>query len=68
MKITKVSPISNKSNTLDLDITEYQLIQWQNGALIQNVMPHLTADEREFLISGITPKEFDELFNREIDN
>ena len=26
---------------------------WENGELIQNAMPYLTADEREVLISGI---------------
>jgi hypothetical protein len=29
---------------------------WQNGALIQNAMPEVSADAREFLISGICPE------------
>jgi len=45
---------------MDLDITEVQLVAWRQGALIQDVMPHLSADEREFLITGITPAEWDE--------
>jgi hypothetical protein len=67
MQITKRSPLTGKETTLDLDITQSQLIQWQNGALIQNVMPHLTPDEREFLISGMAPGEFDTMFNEEIE-
>jgi len=35
---------------------------WQEGALIQNAMPYLGADEREILISGICGRCFDGLF------
>ncbi len=35
---------------------------WRSGTLIQNAMPYLNADEREFLISGTTPAEWDALF------
>ena len=35
---------------------------WRSGTLIQNAMPYLSADEREFLISGTTPAEWDALF------
>lgn len=66
MKVTRISPITRKSNTLDLDITQKQLLDWQNGALIQKVMPHLTAEEREFLISGMFPGEFDKLFSKDL--
>lgn len=38
---------------------------WQNGALIQNAMPELTADEREFLLTGMTPEEWDATFGEE---
>jgi hypothetical protein len=35
-----------------------QLAKWQNGELIQNVMPHLNADDREYVMTGITPAEW----------
>ena len=38
------------------------LARWQSGELIQNAFPHLTADERELLISGTCGKCFDALF------
>ena len=44
--------------TLDLPITEAQIAQWQAGGLIQNVMPELTADEREFVMTGVTAQEW----------
>lgn len=62
MIVRKRSPITGKMNTLDLDITEEQWAAWQSGLYVQNAMPHLTADEREFLISGCAPGEYDETF------
>lgn len=34
---------------------------------IQDALPQLTADEREQLISGITPEEWDEMFEGEME-
>lgn len=59
MKITRRSPFSGKMNTLEIPVTEDQLKAWHNGMLIQNAMPDLTADEREFLMTGITKDEWD---------
>lgn len=64
MKITKASRISGTVSTMDLDITSEQLARIEAGIeLIQNIVPHLSSDEREFLITGITPQEWDKLFN-----
>ena len=41
--------------TADLD-------SWENGALIQDAMPYLSADDREILISGICGECFDNMF------
>lgn len=68
MEITKVNALTGKELTLDLDITPEQLERWNNGELIQRVMSNLSADEREFLISGIPPGEFDDLFPGEEDD
>ena len=56
------SAISGNINTLDVAITHEQFSAWIDGALIQEAMPHLTASEREFLMTGITPKEWHEYF------
>jgi hypothetical protein len=50
---------------MDLPITEEQVKAWENGGLIQQVMPHLNASQREFIISGATQEEWDELFGPE---
>lgn len=37
--------------------------KWQGGALIQDAFPMLDADQREFLLTGITPDEWDAMFS-----
>lgn len=65
MQITRIDPFTQKENTMELDITQAQLDRWQNGELIQNVFPYLTADEREFIKTGITPDSWDVYLNEE---
>lgn len=61
MKITKTSILSGITRTVDLPVTEDQMNDWLlGGALIQNAMPHLSDDQREFLMTGITAEEWDE--------
>jgi hypothetical protein len=35
--------------------------KWLDGELIQNAFPMLNADQREFIMTGITPKEWDSM-------
>lgn len=65
MKITKVSMTSRIERTRNLPVTPDQIAAWEGGALIQNVMPHLSEDDREWLISGMTPEEWHEVFGED---
>ena len=65
MRISQISPVTGNMNTMDLPISLAQLSEWKNGGLIQNVMPHLDPDEREFLISGCAPGDWDLMFSAE---
>jgi hypothetical protein len=67
MEITKQSTITGKFHTRDLPITKDQLDRWNAGELIQDVMPELSASDREFLISGSTNKEWDDTFQDDLD-
>ena len=40
---------------------------WMNGKFIQDAFRFLTPDEREFLMTGITPEEWAETFKDEED-
>lgn len=65
MLITRTSMISGITRTLDLPVTEEQLEAWRQGALIQNIMPHLSPGDREFIKTGITDREWDQLFKEQ---
>lgn len=51
--ISMVCPFCGNEHTVE--VSEYAFYQWQSGELIQNVMPTLSATEREQLISNICP-------------
>jgi len=63
MKITKTSIQSGITRTLDLDVTLDEYASWRGGQLIQNAMPRLNADEREFIKTGVTAEEWEEMFS-----
>jgi hypothetical protein len=62
MLIKKTSMFTNRDHECEIDVTQEQIDSWQNGELIQNAMPHLSADDREFLMTGCTPEEWEEAF------
>jgi len=61
MLITKTSVMTGEKNEMLLPVTNEQIERWEGGALIQDVFPHLTPSEREFLISGVTPEEWGQM-------
>ena len=65
MFITRTSLFSNKTRTLDIPVTQEQLNSWNSGVLIQHAMSNLTEDQREFIMTGITSEEWDEMFQKE---
>jgi len=60
--ITRQSVLTGRIRNWDIDISPEQLDLWNAGGLIQNVMPDITAVEREFIKTGITPDEWSEQF------
>ena len=58
MQITRTSRFTRKVHTREIAVTEQQLEAWKQGALIQNAMPHLSPDDREFIMTGVTPEEW----------
>lgn len=65
MLVVRTSMVSGKVREKDLDITEEQILAYNNGALVQNAFPNLNEDDREFLMTGITPDEWDSLWGSE---
>jgi hypothetical protein len=62
MKITRKNPISGEKVTREINVSQAQLDAWNSGELIQRAMPDLSADDREFILTGILPHQWDELF------
>ena len=62
------STITGKINTMtfDMSIIEYNncFALWEDGALIQNAFPMLNADEREFLMTGMTPDDWNNVVSQ----
>ena len=64
MKVQRESIISGQLNTMELNVTPQQMDRFYAGReLTQNIFPHLNSEEREFLISGMMPSEWESTFN-----
>jgi|TARA_R110000787_G_scaffold268494_1_gene375038 hypothetical protein len=61
MIITKTSLFTNTTSTMDIDVTQEQLDTWKDGMLIQDAMPNLTAEHREFIMTGTTPEDWSKM-------
>jgi len=62
MKITRTSRLSGVTRTMDLDVTEAQVLAFENGELVQRAFSHLTPGEREFILTGISEEEWEKIF------
>ena len=65
MLIAKTSSLTSKTHQMEIDVSDKQIALWMEGALIQDVMPNLSPDEREFIMTGITPAEWATTFGEE---
>ena len=62
MLITRKSRFTGKTATLDVPCTQEQLDKWMQGVSIQDAMPNVSADLREFVLTGCTPEEWAAIF------
>ena len=63
MKIERKSILSGEIGTMELDVTEAQMVRFYSGnELVQNIFPNLSSKDREFLISGMLPIEWSTTF------
>lgn len=67
MKVTRKDPLTGKDNTLEIPVTEAQVNQWRGGRNIQDVMRNLTDDQREFMMTGLMPDSWEEIFKGQTD-
>ena len=59
MQITKHSLLTGVEHTRDIDVEREQIEAWEGGMLIQEALPHVSKEDREFIMTGITPEVWD---------
>jgi hypothetical protein len=59
MIVKKRDPFTGQENSLDLPVNEMQMAVYRAGATSQQAFPNLTPEQREFIISGILPGNFE---------
>lgn len=64
MLVERYNSMEGKVLKMDLDVTQEQLDLFAKNdrPLIQDIFPNLSAGEREFLMTGMTPNLWNELF------
>ncbi len=64
--IEKTSALTGKLSQMLIGIDFHKFVEsfqsWERGALLQNAFPNLSADEREFIKTGISPEEWEAAF------
>ncbi len=65
MIITRRCILTGNTAALDLPVTVEQWDRWLEGMSAQAAFPQLDAGQREFIISGITPEQWDCLYGDE---
>lgn len=62
MLLRRKSMVSGIIHERDIQLNPMDFAKYEAGMLIQRAMPYLSEDDREFIISGITPEEWDSLY------
>jgi hypothetical protein len=65
--IEKISPYSGKKNTMLLEFYPADMAKWQSGIPIQNAMPYLNPEQREYLMTGYTSEDWAAIFGDDED-
>ena len=69
---TKTSIFTGQTHVMDIDgwtqgQFDARLKLWQEGMLIQDAFPELNDDQREFIMTGVTPDEWAEIMGSDDD-
>jgi len=60
------SQFTGKWSSMEFDMSEEEFEKrynsWRSGALIQDAFPMLNTDQREFIMTGVTPEEWKKYF------
>lgn len=66
MILVKTSDLTGVKHRMEIPMSRQEFMEaynaWNGGLLIQDAFPDLAAHLREFIMTGVTPDEWDELF------
>ena len=66
MLITRTSAFTGVIHLRYINVTEEQLAEYYASNMpIQSMLPQLSADDREFIMTGVTKEEWDAAFANE---
>ena len=65
MLITRTSILSGNLTSREIDVTPEQIALWEGGELLQVALAGVSAEDREFIKTGITPEEWDAMVGEE---
>ena len=64
--VKKKSPFTGNMNSMFMLFDVADFTKWREGCgFIQDCLPYLSLDECEFLMTGITPEEWEQAFSDE---
>lgn len=67
VQIFNVSQVSQREQSMVIAVPSHQafldrLMLYSAGVKVQDAFPYLSSDEREFILTGITPEEWNQVF------
>ena len=67
ISLERKSPKTGRVNSMDLATTKKALDEYYSGSVryVQDIFSNLNAEEREFIMTGYTPSDWNELFAME---
>lgn len=63
LQVSAICTVTNEPYEVVIDYSAWK--EWHSGKRIQDAFPSLAPEQREFLLSGITPEEWKKLFGSE---
>lgn len=66
MIIRKISPVTGNEVARDIPLNSEDYFAWKEGlGSIEDLMPYLTTDDKDFILAGIMPGEWKKLLELE---
>ena len=69
MNVTRKSVLTGKVRTRNISVKPEDLALYETGSVsIQDAMPYLNAQDREFILVGITSNEWKDAFSKQLND